>query len=303
MSMTKFQTAIREPEKVQKYIYKKYQNILRKMYPIYIKTIHDGTIQKSIQGSQMELDVQDEGIARDLASWGIREPHTTRAYKNALKRLDQDIDDNITIVDIGANIGYYAFMPLTILDDAHVIAIEADDQNIRSLRKNIGLNDYSDRISVVNCAVGSEQTITKFHQSTHSNRHSMQTEFKEQNPEFVSDTVDIKVKSLDDIISEIDIDHSDIDVIRMDVEGYEANIFKGMDRVLSSSDSILFQIEIHPNLLSDEELDYIFEILDEREIELLSVARGRDAPSIDSLTEIRDWSFAEILVKWHNSTD
>jgi hypothetical protein len=48
-------------------------------------------------------------------------------------------------------------------------------------------------------------------------------------------------------------------LIRMDVEGYEYNIFNGMPQTLRGDLKIL--VELHPNLLSDEKLNEIFQIL------------------------------------------
>ena len=201
---------------------------------------------------------------------------------------------------MGANIGYYALMPPSMLDYVHVIAIEPEEKNIINLRKNVKMNRYNDKVSIVHCAAGNEQTTAEIHLSTHSNRHSLQSEFKNKNQNIVSDSVEIDVRPLDDIVKDAGLDPADVDVVRMDVEGYEAKIFGGMSEILSSSDSILLQIELHPNLLSDEEMDYLFTTINQGDIEILSAARGRDDDSIKSLEEIRNWNFAELVLMFEN---
>ena len=47
-------------------------------------------------------------------------------------------------------------------------------------------------------------------------------------------------------------------LIRMDVEGYEYKIFRGMPQTLKGEVRIL--VELHPNYLSDEKLNEIFQI-------------------------------------------
>ncbi|MCK4823771.1 hypothetical protein KA005_48910, partial [bacterium] len=63
----------------------------------------DGFYLKEIQGSKMYLDLSDEGICKELVFSDIREKQATIMMHKILKEGD-------IVVDIGANIGYYALL-------------------------------------------------------------------------------------------------------------------------------------------------------------------------------------------------
>ena len=95
-------------------------------------------IIKEINGSKMYLDVEvDDGLCRFLAIANIREGYITETMKNELQ--------NCTIVvDIGANIGYYALLEARMLGDkGRVYALEPVPHTIELLRANVELNNYS----------------------------------------------------------------------------------------------------------------------------------------------------------------
>jgi FkbM family methyltransferase len=251
----------------------------------------------------MHLEVDDEGLSTDLAAFGVREPVTTREYQHEIKELAAESSDTLTVIDIGANIGYYAFMPVALLDDAEVIAIEVDEENVQRLQRNIELNGYERDISVVQSAVGEGSKTANLYRSTHSNRHTLQPGIKDIPEDIVTSAVEADVRSLDDVINEEGIEFDDIDVLRMDVEGYEANVFRGMTNILDETDELLIQIEIHPDLLGDENMDYICDVLNDENVEIISAARQRKSFDIESVEEIRDWRYMELVMYYRPSDD
>jgi len=67
----------------------------------YLFRLHYSTYK--VCGSKMKLDLSDNGIARTLAIFGIRE-------KEHLYILEYELDDYDTVLDLGANIGYYSYL-------------------------------------------------------------------------------------------------------------------------------------------------------------------------------------------------
>lgn len=63
-----------------------------------------------IQGSRMYLHLRDAGIAKDLIMDKIREPASTKKIPCLLHKGD-------IVMDIGANIGYYALMEARIVGE------------------------------------------------------------------------------------------------------------------------------------------------------------------------------------------
>ena len=92
-----------------------------------------GTVTRYVQGSKMQLHLDDGGISADLALDGIREPLST-------KTVHEEVREGYTVVDIGANIGYYALMESGLAGKkGKVYAIEPSQNNFSNLVKNIKL--------------------------------------------------------------------------------------------------------------------------------------------------------------------
>ena len=95
---------------------------------------------KKIQGSKMLLDLRDKGIHKDLFLYGCREPECT-------KIVQKELCEGMKVVDIGANIGYYALMEAQIVGDSgKIYAIEPEPRNFRMLERNIEMNSYTKRV-------------------------------------------------------------------------------------------------------------------------------------------------------------
>lgn len=206
---------------------------------------NNGIIIRKVQGSKMYLDLKDEGISKDLALDGIREPESTKMIKKILKPGD-------IVVDIGANRGYYALMESRLVGkNGKVYAIEPVQDNINALKKNIELNNYPN-IKVFQVAIGDKNTTTKMYISSFSNWHSF-INHKQK----ITSTIDIKVISLDNFLKDKEYPY----FIRMDVEGYEYQILKGMKNVLERRKPLKLFIELHPHLMQKDKTIFILKTL------------------------------------------
>ena len=250
-----------------------------------------------IQGSLMELDLRNRGISADLARDGIREPITTVVYQNEIDRVRRLKDDVVVVVDVGANIGYYAFMPLSRINNCTVVAIEPDPENIHRLRRNIELNGYSESIRVHESAAGSELGVASLHQAHYSNFHTLQEQSKRDQPERFHGAIEVPVRPVSDILSEENIDPSDVDIVRMDVEGYESQIFAGMLPVFESESDLLLNIEIHPVLMDDEELELIINQLKRSDASVISASQDNKSINLTSIDEIQTYPWLELVMR------
>jgi len=178
----------------------------------------------------MYLDSADLGISSDLLLDGIREVLHTETVRNEIKEGD-------IIVDIGANIGYYALQESKLVGDkGRVYAIEPVPENFDLLSRNITLNGYSN-IVAYNLAIGNEiGTVTMNFDPNHRNLSSVKT----VNVHPMKGR-DIPITTLDDFLK----DKPNPNVIRMDVEGFERNIIKGMEKTLDKNLPLTLLIEIH----------------------------------------------------------
>ncbi|MDD5031953.1 MAG: FkbM family methyltransferase [Patescibacteria group bacterium] len=206
---------------------------------------NDEHIIRRIHGSKMGLDLADPGIAKDLLSAGNREPFHTELVKRILKPGD-------IIYDIGANIGYYALLEARIVGDkGKVYAIEPVPDNVKNLVKNISLNNYKN-IAVYNLAIGGDDRNGYIYSSDKSNWCSMNCRGYNNS----SGRIPVKVMSLDSFIEGKDYP----DVVRMDVEGYETEIIKGMKHILAGGRPLKIFMELHCCFLEDAGLGLVREL-------------------------------------------
>lgn len=134
-------------------------------------------------------------------------------------------------VDIGANVGSY-----TILASAHVgaysISFEPINTTYQWLKCNILINNISDKVKVYNKAVGSRNE--KKLMTNNLDTVNFVTQKKSKN------TVEIEVVRLDEILI------SDNPVLlKIDVEGYEAEVLKGAKETLNKNSLKAIIIELN----------------------------------------------------------
>ena len=99
---------------------------------------------KTAFGATMEGDVSDFVFKR-MCFFGLWEPALTRFMIRTIRRGQ-------TVVDLGANHGYFSLLMSRLVGEGKVIAIEASSANCESLRRNIGLN-RAFNVSALNVAV------------------------------------------------------------------------------------------------------------------------------------------------------
>lgn len=187
---------------------------------------HVKVVAREVQGSTMMLDLSDRGIHRDLYLHGIREPQATRYLQGILQ-------PGWTVVDIGANIGYYALQEARVVQV--VIAIEPSPDNYRALVNNVRLNDYKN-VLTYRLAVGDKEGVVGLALSHACNWNSIAE---------VGGDIDVMVTTLDRFV-----DGGRVDFVRMDVEGYEMKVLRGMEDILRKYRPRMF-LEVHRDKLVD----------------------------------------------------
>jgi len=209
----------------------------REMEKIY-KLAADRVIQKEVHGSKMYLDLTDKGLPEDLAIDGTREHYATQQAISFLKTGD-------IVVDIGANIGYYALLEAKLVGDTgFVYAIEPVPDTFNMLTRNIEANHYRN-MSALNLACGDRSgQVEMYACHDHCNLSSMKPL-----PGMAASKITVEQVTIDDFR----IDKPRPRLIRMDVEGYECQVIQGMKKTLESPGSLCVFIEVHFNLLESEE--------------------------------------------------
>lgn len=211
------------------------KRLFREYLPLKIMFLFSkrGEVVKNVQGSKMILNLNDVGISRELAIYGVHESQSTKEVKNI-------ITPGMKILEVGANIGYYALLETRLAGPTgHLYAMEPSPFNFELLERNLKLNGLKN-YDLYNTAAGATIGTAKFLLSGRSNLST----FIERE-DLTGEEVDVNVTTLDEFMKD-----KKVDFIRMDVEGYEGEILKGAEKVLSEGNRPkYFFIEIHSELL------------------------------------------------------
>ncbi len=170
-------------------------------------------MKKNVFNYQLYLDTRDKGLSRTLFLFGRREI-------DHYKMLQEILEPGMKILDIGANIGYYAVMESIAIGLAgRGTAIEPMLPNIQMLKRNVELNS-ANNIEVVHGAVSATTGTGQMFMSSHSNLHTFHRDgsafdYLEPTP------VDVPTMTLRDAGEKAG---ERVDLMRMDVEGHEVEI-------------------------------------------------------------------------------
>lgn len=166
------------------------------------------------EGFVLDVDLRDEGVGRAIFVERGYERSETDFLKTKLRT-------GMSVVDIGANLGYYTVLASRIVGNSgRVLAIEPDAHNFALLDHNIRCNGLTN-VTAINAALGPSKGTTKLHCSANNfgdHRAYASDEDRE--------SVEVTVLTLDDILTQHEIEQ--VDLLKMDVQGYEESVVHGM---------------------------------------------------------------------------
>lgn len=196
--------------------------------------------------------------------------HTTRDMKRAtslftkesgtIQWIKENVKNGDVFFDIGANIGIYTvFAGDKVGPDGKVYAFEPHAANTVSLLKNIELNQMKDRVELYSVPLSHTESIESYQYfSTQSAGSGVLTQPSNKN----ADTAWFHTVSIDTLIESGHIPYPNH--IKIDTDGSEMKILKGMKKLLTSRQSPqTIQIEIEPSQREKigsamEKMGYIF---------------------------------------------
>jgi len=244
-----------------------------------------------IHGCKFALKPNDKGISAELLSFGSHEPLSTAKVTSVLK-------PGMTCIELGSNIGYYAVLESKIVGkNGKVIAIEASPDNYKYLQKNSKLQNFSN-IETHNFVLGDHNGEVNFLTKSISNWSRIMKDDEKPNP---SDTISkLPMKTLDSFLEDKKLDR--VDFARMDVEGYEYDIYQGMKKTIDKFKPSLL-IEFHLNLLGKSKLKkFLYELKNDGYETNYYTPRLVDNHYLADKKYIRNYSLVEILQKLDDDT-
>lgn len=227
-----------------------YYHITRMLLP-------ETKIVRKLGDSDLIIDMSNLGVEKDLFLHNLRERESTKLLKETL-------EDGMNVLEIGANIGYYAIIEADhVGKDGSIIAVEPTPRNYDLLKKNVTLNQY-ENVSCIRKALGSEIGKSKMKISQAPNRNRI------SNSELDEEKVEVELTTADEVASNIE-----LDIVRMDVEGYELQIMKSMNEILENDQLKMF-LEIHPEKMEefyDDDVETLWELLAEHDFRIKHLVR------------------------------
>lgn len=186
-----------------------------------------GVIQLS-NGLKLWIDPEnDDGVERSLYYTGSYETGTLEFIKNNLKKGE-------CFVDVGANIGLMSLHAAKVIgSQGKVYSFEPHPNTVKILRFNVSLNSI-ENIDVLEKGVGSQSGNAIIYDRWDVNRGgaSLFSSNLEQ------EGFEIQVVTLDEVFGE-----TKISMIKIDVEGFELEVLKGAERILSSENPPILVVE------------------------------------------------------------
>lgn len=214
----------------------------------------DGFVRREFDGRRLLLDLDDPGLSRRLLVYGEHEPGVEAIWRDVL-------EERMTVVDVGSNFGYYALMAADqVGETGHVHAIEPVPSNYDHLRRTVAAND-AQNVSTYDLAVDSSVGARTMYLTEASNWSTLlDWESEGVASEYVSEkmerrtqeTIDVETTTLDAFVERQGLDT--IDAFRMDIEGYEVEVTRGMTDLLDAVDPPCWAfLEVHNKHFEDHE--------------------------------------------------
>jgi FkbM family methyltransferase len=210
-------------------------SILRRSSPPVLKRRLDAIMK----GAVVETDVRFS--IRTLHDFYVVSFRWEKWLDSAFK-----FEKGMTFLDVGAHVGKYTLRAaFRVGNKGKVIAVEPNKENFDVLVKNITLNGLSNCVPLNVAAYSSDGEVLLF-KGADSTLHSIKEDFGEG-------SYKVKARALDNVLEEIGV--KKLDLVKIDVEGAELEVLKGMEKTLKKQNPTMI-IEI---LRRDEDkvLDYL----------------------------------------------
>lgn len=175
-----------------------------------------------------------------------------RSERSLIKRVLSSVDEDDVFYDIGANVGIYACLVGSKLDDGEVVAFEPVPDVFDTLERNVRRNEMDAQL--FNVALSNRDGTTQMSLNGQTGH------------QFSADqgTIDIETRRADELIAEHDLRCPT--VCKLDIEGAEYLALDGFRETLSNPDCRLVFCEIHANKI--EQIGGSAEAVEELLVEL-----------------------------------
>jgi len=151
------------------------------------------------------------------------------------------------VLDIGANIGYTAYVfARAIKAPEKVYAFEPDRASFATLEEIVRRKKLSGTVEIFNMAVGSaDGSVSFWHNDEHSADHRIVTE-QFRGPKLAAEKITtVALTSVDNFVAARNLDS--ISFIKIDVQGYELAVCEGMRKTIEKFPAMCIAFEYAPD--------------------------------------------------------
>lgn len=252
----------------------------------------------SRHGVRVALNRNDPVLAGAL-TFGVYENTEIRFFTSLCR-------PGLTVLDIGAHVGLFTALALKGLSsNGRVFSVEPDPVNVEYLKQTIRLNGGG--ATLVEAALSDrESRMPLFLSAENRGDNRMYSDGTGRS------TVEVEVTSVDRLAGRFHL--SSVDLIKMDVQGYEGHVFRGMTETVARSPHLLILMEFWPQGLQEAGTDpagllealrkagfHLFELQDRRPLTKIenpaAFTRRLAAPRYANIVAVKDPAWWSLTVR------
>ncbi|GJM10109.1 MAG: hypothetical protein DHS20C11_23850 [Lysobacteraceae bacterium] len=233
------------------------------------------------------VDTRDDALATHLLSRGIWEMHVTECLARA-------ISPGMTVVDVGANYGYFAVLMAALAGPkGRLIAIEANPAAADLLQVTLKRNGFMGRSKLHRVAVADKDQGTAWLRyaadTMNGNIHDKAPKLKSEQDRLV----EVPLATLDSLIAP----GTRVDVMKVDIEGAERAMWQGARRVLAENPKIAIALEVDNKRYADAAA--FFEQIEADGFKLQMIEKNGEVRScnVKELVEMKNPSLGMLWLK------
>ena len=225
---------------------------LRKAEWVTLKRIYENH-PKRVFGFQIYLNPRDfSPVSTSIATSGWLNLPLTALMKKVLK-------PGMTVVDVGANLGYFTLLAAKIVEHGHVYAFEPEQTNFELLSKSVSVNDLGN-VDIYQKALCAKEGLIKLYLSDPMQPQSHSITFQEGRR-----SINVASTNLDSFWKSVG--RPKIDFLKIHVGGAEATVLMGAAEVLQEAKPLIVTMFVPDNQANERLLwDRLLSLYDSYEL-------------------------------------
>lgn len=190
--------------------------------------------------------------------WFRVELLTQRHEPETAQHLQRLMQSGMTVLDVGAHVGYYSRMASNLVQDGRVIAFEPHPRNHDYLTRNVGNRS---NVTILQVALAEKEGTAELYDylmmsasgSLHYDESIRDIQMAQVSTLDIAPRIDkdfepkkytVRTAPIDSLMDELGI--SRVDVVKMDIEGAEMGALRGMKRTIENSPNLALVMEYNP---------------------------------------------------------